>query len=206
MAIIDSGIIGEPDVENNNSVSMWDDRYTYVIGDTTSIECSMYKLLSQYIEDGSRVLDIGGGSGNEVQSLLNENPNCKVTIIELSNVACDIGINKYPLIEFICPDFIEWEPNGLYDHIILSQVLEHFDRPDILMDKVMSLVKVGGTVTIGLPHEDVIYYWHQHRYSHDSYHFFKKYSTWVAFSDSNPLTKEIGEKDQRMYVRLVKET
>jgi len=206
MVVISSSIIGESDHEGNpNNVENWNRQYSNEWKDGLGTCNMLYRLAADYIEDGSSVLDIGGGIGDSIQVLLRERPNCNVTVLDISDEACEIGRGKYPNVKYIASEFLEWECNEVYDHITADEVLEHFDRPDIAMDKIMSLVKKDGTVTLGVPHEDQVYYWHQHRFSHESYHFFKQYSKWVSFSDDSPLTKDGDTSQVHIYVKLVKE-
>ncbi len=43
-------------------------------------------------------------------------------------------------------------PDGDFDHILASHVLEHLDRPFVVMRELHRILKPGGTLTVKVPH------------------------------------------------------
>lgn len=202
MAVVNSTTPGESDNERNiNTIEQWDKHY---IDQPELLEeqlLGLYDLAIMDILDGATILDIGGAAGVGAAHMKSVLPNSDICVMEISRVACDVGASRYPDIKFICADIRTTDLSGhTYDCIIASQVIEHVDDLDAVMDKIMGSLNPHGKVYIGVPHEDNLYIWHQHRFSHESYHYFRKYSTWVSFS-SDGLQKD-GDVDQDMFIRL----
>ncbi len=198
MAIIDGPDIGPPDHEGNmNTPEWWNNRYETILHGSIGSGNRLYHLAAEELEDGSTILDIGGGEGNEAQIIMDALPNCRIWVLDISSVAGEYGKAAHPDMEFITADFEDVELDiPPFDYIITSQCLEHFDDPNYIVGKMMGLLKEGGVLYIGLPHEDALYGPHQHRFTHDSYHMFMKYSRWVSFSGNGMI---------HMFVRLIKE-
>jgi len=204
MAIVNDSI-GNPDNERNiNTKEQWDSHYTEEPELLDQQLLGIYDLAVAEMDDNSTILDIGGGGGIGAAHILSKYPNSNIYVMEISQVACDVGGSRYPDIKFICADIRTVElSTGAYDYIVASQVLEHVDDLDSVMTKIMDALRPGGILYIGVPHEDDLYIWHQHRFSHESYHYFRKYSNWVSFSSDGQVKD--GNIDRDMYIRLRRE-
>lgn len=202
MAIIDGRTQGQPDHERNvNTPERWDIHYTDEPNLLEEQLLGLYDLVIADTEDGAMILDIGGAAGMGAAHMKSALPNSDICVLEISQVACDVGASRYPDIRFICEDIRTAElSQDTYDCIVASQIIEHVDDVDAVMDKIMGALKHGGKLYIAVPHEDDLYVWHQHRFTHESYHYFRKYSRWVSFS-SNGLLRS-GNRDRDMFIRL----
>jgi len=202
MAIVNGKEHGQPDnVRNINTPEQWDKHYTDQPELLDEQLLGLYDLAIADTEDGAAVLDIGGAAGKGAAHMKLALPNSDICVMEISQVACDVGAARHPDIKFICADIRTVDLGECaYDCIIASQVIEHVDNLDVVMNKIMLALSSHGKLYIGVPHEDDLYVWHQHRFSHESYHYFKTYSKWVSFS-SDGLIKARGV-DQHMFIRL----
>lgn len=202
MAIVNGKEHGQPDnVRNINTPEQWDKHYTDQPELLEEQLLGLYDLAIADTEDGAAVLDIGGAAGKGAAHMKSALPNSDICVMEISQVACDVGAARHPDIKFICADIRTVDLGRCaYDCIVASQVIEHVDNLDVVMNKIMLALSSHGRLYIGVPHEDDLYVWHQHRFSHESYHYFRAYSKWVSFS-SDGLIKAKGI-DQHMFIRL----
>lgn len=81
------------------------------------------------VEAGHRVLDIGCGYGAVARSIANHVPEAKVTGIDIepANVAQARAAENPPNLDFVEGDATEAFPDGEWDVVVLSNVLEHID-------------------------------------------------------------------------------
>jgi len=156
--------------ENHNTMDNWNREYSNWGEYRRGSGHRIYWLIANDIGDGLSILDLGGGCGNEVRYLLNKLPNSTVTVLDISSLAVETGREHCDDIEFICADYNTWTTDKKYDVIIASQFIEHFDDPEFIVRKMMSMLEDGGPLYIGVPHHDIPYEYHQHRFGHDSYH------------------------------------
>ena len=107
-----------------------------------------YQVIYQIIESGSRVLDLGCGSG-ELLVLLAKEKNAKVQGIELDDAAIykcverglsvfhgdiDSGLSEYP--------------GQSFDYVILNQSMQQVKRADFVIEEAL---RVGKKVIVGFP-------------------------------------------------------
>ncbi|NSW90134.1 MAG: GNAT family N-acetyltransferase [Firmicutes bacterium] len=77
------------------------------------------------------ILDLGCGTGIELEHLFERVPNARVTCIDLSEKMLEILKNKYlsksQQIKTICGSYIDWEyPKEFFDYVISSCTMHHF--------------------------------------------------------------------------------
>lgn len=79
------------------------------------------------IDDGERVLDVGCGYGAVARSIAHERPQCTVTGMDMDEprLAHALAAENPPNLNFISGDATLEVPQGGWDVIILSNVLEH---------------------------------------------------------------------------------
>ena len=109
------------------------ERYWLSLGEGGIAE--RYRIFVDLIEDGTSVLDIGCGSGVFLQFLAQNKENVKGFGIDVSVEAVrrarEKGVNS-KVVDVTEPEF---QLDGVYDYIILSEVLEHIPNPERLMLK-----------------------------------------------------------------------
>lgn len=75
-----------------------------------------------------KILDLGCGTGNITQKIMEKFPNAQVTCLDLSENMIEIAKNKlssYENIEYIIGDFTKTEMTEKYDAIVSSLALHH---------------------------------------------------------------------------------
>lgn len=99
-----------------------------------------------------KILDIGSGDGTQLSSFMDENKGNHYYAIEPSkNAEAQL---KSKGIHFITNDInSDWteEYKATFDLIIMRHVLEHFLRPDIVLEKIRRALKPNGLIYIAVP-------------------------------------------------------
>ncbi len=95
------------------------------------------------IKAGERVLDIGSGIGYMCDDIARKVPEVQVVGLELipDNIRFAREHYQRPNLEFIQGDALIKLPNGKFDVVTLSNVLEHFERRVELLKKIITQVK-----------------------------------------------------------------
>jgi len=103
-----------------------------------------------------RILDIGSGQGDFAMDLARSVPQAKILGIELSQSGVAISQAKVPQATFIeqdlnifkapPPEFQNWAT-----HAVCSEVLEHTDRPEIILNHIQPYLAPGCQLLITLP-------------------------------------------------------
>jgi methionine biosynthesis protein MetW len=115
-----------------------------------------YSIFSEFIDHGSSVLDIGCGDGLLLE-YLKDQKNAQVYGIDLSEEA--VRLAKERNIETTVGDILQIEIERVYDYIILSEVLEHLNDPEIVIAKLKG--KFRKSLLISIP--NIGYYKHRLR-------------------------------------------
>ncbi len=107
---------------------------------------------------GTQVLDVGCSQG--IVPILLAREGCKVIGVDISQKAIDDAVYYLSFepgtvqdrVEFINADFLSLNLSQTkVDTIILSEVLEHIARPEIFIQKAVSLLKPGGRMIVTVP-------------------------------------------------------
>ena len=88
-----------------------------------------------HIGDGDRVLDIGCGRGFVARAIATARPSAKVVGIDndAGHIAAASAAANPPNLSFVAADATQRLPEGTFDVVVLSNVLEHLqERPDFL--------------------------------------------------------------------------
>lgn len=119
-----------------------------------------------HIEEGHRLLDVGGGYGEVASEFYKRNKeiNYHYHLLEPSEFQINKGkdfIRKNTsdhfyrnMTSFIHDDFIHFETDQKYDHIILKMVLQYFTLQEqlLVLKKTASLLSKNGKITIWRPY------------------------------------------------------
>lgn len=96
----------------------------------------------QVFDKYSKILDMGGRKVNKRGEFNIDNYDLKVSYAD---------INKDNNPDFLCDIKNIPVPDGSFDGIILSEVLEHVPEPELVLEEVYRILKVGGTALICTP-------------------------------------------------------
>ena len=107
-----------------------------------------FKIISNFIEKNTRVLDVGCGDGT-LMEFLKKNKAIDVRGIEISknNVQKCIG-KGLTVIEGDAEKDLAQFPDSSFDFVILSQTLQAFLNPEIVIDE---LLRVGKKAIVTIP-------------------------------------------------------
>lgn len=105
----------------------------------------------------ARLVDIGSGQGDFLAQVRRRAPQTEVLGLELSETGCRIARRKVPEATFlqrnlVAPDegppvrFRSWAT-----HAVCSEVLEHVDRPDLLLESATEYLAPGCRVLVTVP-------------------------------------------------------
>ena len=105
---------------------------------------------------GARILDIGSGQGDMASVVRLRFPASSITGLELSSSGVAISRGKVPTAQFLqCNLLEEAEPpdslRGWATHAICSEVLEHLDRPDVLLKNAAPYMAEGCRLVVTVP-------------------------------------------------------
>ena len=107
-----------------------------------------YQQIARRVPPKTRVLDVGCGGG-DLGSALKEKQ-CELKGLDLKLDRVDANRDCYQSLEER-----DIEEQGLgeekYDVIIFSDVLEHLNNPEIVLEKSRGSLRPGGTVLVSLP-------------------------------------------------------
>ena len=88
-----------------------------------------------HIGDGDRVLDIGCGLGFVARAIATARPTARVVGIDIDagHIAAASAVRNPPNLSFVAGDATTRLPDGVFDVVVLSNVLEHLhERPEFL--------------------------------------------------------------------------
>ena len=107
-----------------------------------------YKIITEILEENSRVLDVGCDDGS-LMELLKLNKNVDIRGIEISKEKVQICISKgLTVIEGNAEFDLKQFPNDSFDYVVLGQTLQAFVNPEIVIKE---LLRVGKKAIITIP-------------------------------------------------------
>ena len=104
-------------------------------------------------EPGSLILEAGCGVGCQTVTIAGQNPNCHFISIDISHESVDRAKERVREAELKNVNIMQSDIFNLpfearkFDHIFLCFVLEHLPEPEKALEKLMSVLKPGGTIT-----------------------------------------------------------
>ena len=107
-----------------------------------------FKIISSFIKEETRVLDVGCGDGT-LMEFLKKNKNIDVRGIEISKNNAQKCVGKgLSVIEGNAEKDLSQFPNGSFDFVILSQTLQAFLNPETVIDE---LLRIGKKAIVTIP-------------------------------------------------------
>ncbi len=107
-----------------------------------------FKVISDLIEDNKKVLDVGCADGT-LMKFLKENKNINVRGLEISKEKVQECIAKgLTVIEGNAEKDLKQFPDKSFDYVVLSQTLQAFLRPELVLDE---LLRVGKKAIVTIP-------------------------------------------------------
>ena len=107
-----------------------------------------FKVISELIENKSKVLDVGCGDGDLMKYLF-ENKTKDIRGLEISKESVQNCLSKgLPVIEGNAENDLMQFPNHSFDYVILSQTLQAFLNPEKVIKE---LLRVGKKAIVTIP-------------------------------------------------------
>ena len=107
-----------------------------------------FKIISNFLPDNSRVLDVGCGDGTLIDFLFKEK-NINVRGLEINKENVKTCISKgLSVIEGNAETDLDQYPNQSFDYVVLSQTLQAFYNPEKVLE---NLLRVGKNAIVSIP-------------------------------------------------------
>lgn len=110
------------------------------------------KRLGTYIQKGSKLLDLGCGTGLFC-SVMTEWASCVTHGVDYSPKRIEKAKETYPNLQFTEASIYDFltQSTELYDVITAWEVIEHLERPRYALELAMSCLKYGGYIVGSVP-------------------------------------------------------
>jgi 2-polyprenyl-3-methyl-5-hydroxy-6-metoxy-1,4-benzoquinol methylase len=115
-----------------------------------------YHLL-EGIPCGSKVLDLGGGSGAFLPALARRFADVSVVDLDLNDARRVAKHYQFANVRLFEKDITNWDDAGIYDLVVTMDVLEHFADKSVPRCFLDNHLKPNGLLLVSLPTENWIY-------------------------------------------------
>ena len=107
-----------------------------------------FKVITELIEENSRVLDVGCGNG-DLMKFLSENKTVDIRGLEISKKSVQNCLSKgLTVIEGNAENDLSQFPDNSFDYVVLSQTLQAFLNPEEVLDQ---LLRIGKQTIVSIP-------------------------------------------------------
>lgn len=107
-----------------------------------------YKIITEVIEHGAKVLDLGCGNGNLLAKLIKEK-NVKGIGVEISQEKVISALEKgLPVIQGDIDEGLKEFQDNDYDWVILNQTLQSTEKPDYVISE---MLRIGKKAIVSFP-------------------------------------------------------
>jgi SAM-dependent methyltransferase len=139
----------------------WEDHWSRLgdAAESNPAQAFRFHLVRRYLADlgqGSRLLDLGCGTGGLLEYLDSEDLNFDATGLELSAAGVARATERLPDARFIQCDLLAPEPPdlellGWAEQATCSEVLEHLDNPKLFLERARPLLRPGARLVVTVP-------------------------------------------------------
>jgi 2-polyprenyl-3-methyl-5-hydroxy-6-metoxy-1,4-benzoquinol methylase len=138
-------VVSEEELDRLDSVAR---NSVYAVGANAASIRYGFNVLERFLKKGS-VLELGPAEGLMTAELVKAE--CNLTVVDGSEVFCDLLKSKFPTIEVCRCLFEEFAPAQRFDTIILGHVLEHVEDPVAILELVRAWLAPGGIIFGAVP-------------------------------------------------------
>jgi 2-polyprenyl-3-methyl-5-hydroxy-6-metoxy-1,4-benzoquinol methylase len=114
-------------------------------------QLSRYALLGGIITltGASSLLDVGCGRGL-LREFIPPDALTSYTGLDVSQVALNKVSNPKPYEKFVCTRLEDWQPEGVYEAIVMNEVLYYLEDPCEALNKMSRCLHPGGALVISI--------------------------------------------------------
>ena len=152
-----------PEKNNNSTYNLF---YQRIIGTKTLLGRKLLNYKQREIEyivsyirssgNSGLIMDMGCSTGQFTRVLVSEFGESRVHGADISKKSIERCQKRNPKLTFrhIGNEFYR-ENEGKYQHVLLSHVLEHVDKPARMLKKLQSLLRKDGSLIVSVPQERI---------------------------------------------------
>ena len=108
-----------------------------------------FKIISDLLEENTRILDVGCDDGTLMEFLKKKNKNVDIRGIEISKKKVQVCISKgLTVLEGNAEFDLKQFPENSFDYVVLGQTLQAFVNPEIVIKE---LLRVGKKAIVTIP-------------------------------------------------------
>jgi len=145
--------------ENLNNIKNWDKEWLrylkarFINGEIITPKSSKrFGYIETKIKENDKVLDVGCGL-TEFLHEIKKRKKIEGYGIDYSRFAIEKAKSLYPEIKWIVGDAYNTKlEDNFFDIAIGSEIIEHLERPDLLIKEMNRVVKNGGYIVLSTPH------------------------------------------------------